>query len=29
VYMNGKYLFFDADVEIQKLKRISETAIVR
>ena len=29
VYMNGKYLFFDADVEIQKLKKISETAIVR
>lgn len=29
VCMNGKYLFFDADVEIQKLKRISETAIVR
>ena len=29
VYMNGKYLFFDADVEIQKLKRISETAIVK
>jgi hypothetical protein len=27
--MNGKYLFFDADVEIQKLKRISETAIVK
>lgn len=29
VYMNGKYLFSDADVEIQKLKRISETAIVK
>ena len=29
VCMNGKYLFLDADVEIQKLKRISETAIVR
>ena len=29
VYMNGKYLFFDADVEIQKLKKISETAIVK
>lgn len=29
VYMNGEYLFFDADVEIQKLKRISETAIVK
>ncbi len=29
VYMNGKYLFLDADVEIQKLKRISETAIVK
>ena len=29
VYMNGEYLFFDADVKIQKLKRISETAIVK
>ncbi len=29
VYVDGKYLFSDADVEIQKLKRISETAIVR
>lgn len=29
VYVDGKYLFFDADVEIQKLKRISETAIVK
>ena len=29
VYVDGKYLFLDADVEIQKLKRISETAIVR
>lgn len=29
VYMNGKYLFSDTDIEIQKLKRISETAIVR
>ena len=29
VYMNGKYLFLDADVEIQKLKKISETAIVK
>ena len=28
VYVDGKYLFSDADVEIQKLKRISETAIV-
>ena len=24
-FMNGKYLFLDADVEIQKLKKISET----
>ena len=29
VYVDGKYLFSDADIEIQKLKRISETAIVR
>ena len=29
VYVDGKYLFSDADVEIQELKRISETAIVR
>lgn len=29
IYVDGKYLFSDADVEIQKLKRISETAIVR
>lgn len=29
VYMNGKYLFSDTDIEIQKLKRISETAIVK
>ena len=29
VYVDGKYLFSDADVEIQKLKRISETAIVK
>ena len=29
VYVYGKYLFSDADVEIQKLKRISETAIVK
>ena len=29
VYMNGKHLFFDADVENKKLKRISETAIVK
>lgn len=29
VYVDGKYLFLDADVEIQKLKRISETAIVK
>ena len=28
-YVDGKYLFLDADVEIQKLKRISETAIVK
>ena len=28
VYVDGKYLFSDADIEIQKLKRISETAIV-
>ena len=29
VYVDGKYLFLDADVEIQKLKRISQTAIVK
>lgn len=29
VYVDGKYLFSDTDIEIQKLKRISETAIVR
>lgn len=29
VYVDGKYLFSDANVEIQELKRISETAIVR
>ena len=29
VYKDGKYLFSDANVEIQKLKRISETAIVK
>ena len=29
VYVDGKYLFSNADVEIQKLKRISETAIVK
>lgn len=29
VYMNGKYLFSDTNIEIQKLKRISETAIVK
>ncbi len=29
VYVDGKYLFLDADVEIQELKRISETAIVK
>lgn len=29
VYVDGKYLFSDTDVEIQELKRISETAIVR
>ena len=29
VYVDGKYLFSDADVQIQELKRISETAIVR
>lgn len=29
VYMNGKYLFSDTNFEIQKLKRISETAIVK
>ena len=29
VYVDGKYLFSDADVEIQKLKKISETAIVK
>lgn len=29
VYVDGKYLFSDADVEIQKLKRIFETAIVK
>lgn len=29
VYVDGKYLFSDADIEIQKLKRISETAIDR
>ena len=29
VYVDGKYLFSDADFEIQKLKRISETAILR
>ncbi|WP_443595338.1 hypothetical protein [Agathobacter sp.] len=29
VYVDGKYLFLDADIEIQKLKRISETAIVK
>lgn len=29
VYMNGKYLFSDTDIEIQKLKKISETAIVK
>ena len=29
VYVDGKYLFSDADVEIKKLKRISETAIVK
>ena len=29
VYVDGKYLFSDADVEIQKFKRISETAIVK
>ncbi len=29
VYVDGKYLFSDADVEIQELKRISEMAIVK
>ena len=29
VYVDGKYLFSDADIETQKLKRISETAIVK
>ncbi len=29
VYKDGKYFFSDANVEIQKLKRISETAIVK
>lgn len=29
VYVDGKYLFSDADIEIQKLKRISETSIVK
>ena len=29
VYVDGKYLFSDADIEIQKLKRISETVIVK
>lgn len=29
VYVDGKYLFSDTDIEIQKLKRISETAIVK
>ena len=29
VYVDSKYLFSDANVEIQELKRISETAIVR
>ena len=29
VYVDGKYLFSDDDIEIQKLKRISETAIVK
>ena len=29
VYVDGKYLFSNADVEIQELKRISETAIVK
>ena len=29
VYVDGKYLFSDADVEIQELKRISDTAIVK
>lgn len=29
VYVDGKYLFSDADVEIQELKRISETAVVK
>ena len=29
VYVDGKYQFLDADIEIQKLKRISETAIVK
>lgn len=29
VYVDGKYLFSDADIEIQELKRISETAIVK
>ena len=29
VYVDGKYLFSDADVEIQELKRISETAKVK
>lgn len=29
VYVDGKYLFSDADIEIQKLKRISETTIVK
>ena len=29
VYVDGKYLFSDADIEIQKLKRITETAIVK
>lgn len=29
VYVDGKYLFSDADVEIKKLKRISETAMVK
>ena len=29
VYVDGKYLFSDADIENQKHKRISETAIVK
>lgn len=29
VYKDGKYFFSDANVKIQKLKRISETAIVK